>query len=140
MNRKIHSPSRSVGFLWSMLLLYALARGCQVYADRLPVLMIVILHVVPPALFAVVHGSVTFGHRGMAVFSAICLGVGSCAELLSLRTGFPFGTYHFTAVMGPACILTACAVVSLSIMTPLAGLAFARAATPKRDGIRWAAQ
>jgi putative membrane protein len=78
-----------------------LARGCQVYADRLPILMIVIMHVVPPAMFAVVHGSVAFGRRGMAVFSATCLGVGSCAELLSLGTGFPFGNYHFTAVMGP---------------------------------------
>src|SRR5215472_6201417 len=76
-----------------------LARACQVYADRLPILMIVIMHVVPPAMFAVVHGSVAFGRRGMAVFSATSLGVGSCAELLSLRTGFPFGNYHFTAVM-----------------------------------------
>lgn len=101
MNRPIPSPSLTVGFLWSMLGLYLLARVSQVYADRLPVLIIVSLHVVPPALFAVVHGSLTLGRRGMAVFSAICLGIGSCAELFSLRTGFPFGSYHFTSVMGP---------------------------------------
>src|SRR5262249_47270125 len=30
-----------------------------------------------------------------------CLGLGSLAELVSLRSGFPFGNYHFTEVMGP---------------------------------------
>jgi len=88
-------------FVWGTLLVYALARVCQLYADRLPTLLIAVLHVVPPALFALVHGSLLYRWRGIAVFAVFCLGFGTLAELVSLRTGFPFGHYYFTDVMGP---------------------------------------
>lgn len=88
-------------FLWGMLLLYASARVCQLYADRLPALLIVVLHVVPPALFALMHGAVIYRIRGIAAFAGLCLGVGTLAESVSLRTGFPFGRYYFTDLMGP---------------------------------------
>jgi uncharacterized membrane protein len=84
-----------------MLLLYVMARICQVRADRLPTLLIVLLHVVPPALFALAHGSVIYRAKGIAVFAVFCLGFGTLAESVSLRTGFPFGRYYFTDVMGP---------------------------------------
>jgi putative membrane protein len=87
--------------IWGMLLLYAVARLSQLYADRLPTLLIVVLHVIPPAVFALVHGAAAYGRRGSAVFAALCVGIGALAETLSLRTGFPFGRYHFTGVMGP---------------------------------------
>ncbi|HKD09145.1 MAG TPA: carotenoid biosynthesis protein [Bryobacteraceae bacterium] len=87
--------------LWGMLLLYVVARICQLYADQLPTLLIVILHVIPPAAFAIVHGSALYGSRGMSMFAVFCLGFGTLAESLSLRIGFPFGRYHFTDVMGP---------------------------------------
>jgi len=92
---------RRAQFLWAMLLLYGIARICQLYAGRLPTLLIVILHVVPPALFALAHGSVLYGARGISVFAVFCLGFGTLAESVSLRTGFPFGHYYFTDVMGP---------------------------------------
>ncbi len=84
-----------------MLLLYVLARRCQLYADRLPSLPIVVLHVIPLALFAVAHGAVLYQPRGILIFAALCLGFGTLAEIVSLRTGFPFGHYYFTDVMGP---------------------------------------
>ena len=80
---------------------YALARVSQLFADRLPVLLIVILHVVPPAVFALAHGSVMYRVRGTLIFTGCCLGVAAFSESLSLRTGFPFGHYYFTDVMGP---------------------------------------
>ena len=94
--------SRAQAFLlWGLVLLYALAHLCHLYADRLPWLLIIVLHVVPPALFAVVHGSMLYRAKGMAIFSAFCLGLGALAEKVSLRTGFPFGNYVFTDLMGP---------------------------------------
>ena len=87
--------------VWGMLLVYAMARICQVYADRLPTLLIVVLHVIPPAVFALAHGSVLYRPKGIAVFAIFCLGFGTLAESVSLRTGFPFGHYYFTDVMGP---------------------------------------
>lgn len=89
------------GFLWTMLLLYVLARISQLYADKLPSLAIVMLHVVPPALFALLHGSMLYRLKGISVFTVFCLGFGALFESLSLRTGFPFGHYYFTDVMGP---------------------------------------
>ena len=72
--------------LWASLAIYVGARVCQLYANRLPTLLIVILHVVPPAIFAFIHGSILYRFRGMLVFIACCLGVGGLSESLSLRT------------------------------------------------------
>lgn len=82
-------------------MLYVLARICQLYADRLPTLLIVILHVIPPAIFAIIHGSILYRLKGISIFAAFCLGFGGLAESISLRTGFPFGRYYFTDAMGP---------------------------------------
>jgi len=84
-----------------MLLVYALARVSRLYADRIPALLIVVLHVVPPALFALAHGSVLYRRKGILIFAALCVGCGTLAESIGLRTGFPFGHYYFTSVMGP---------------------------------------
>lgn len=84
-----------------LLVLYAVARLLQIFPTRVPTLLIVVLHVVPPALFALLHGRRLYGTRGILVFTALCLAVGSFFELLSLRTGFPFGHDSFTSIMGP---------------------------------------
>jgi uncharacterized membrane protein len=87
--------------LWLALLLYLQARICQLFADQLSSLLIVVLHVVPPAAFALVHGSIVYRPKGILLFAVTCLSVGVASESLSLRTGFPFGHYYFTDVMGP---------------------------------------
>ncbi|HEX7158104.1 MAG TPA: carotenoid biosynthesis protein [Edaphobacter sp.] len=87
--------------LWAALAVYVLARLCQLYADKLPTLLIVLLHVIPPATFALVHGRLLYRWKGILAFTACCLGFGAFFESLSLRTGFPFGHYYFTGVMGP---------------------------------------
>jgi uncharacterized membrane protein len=87
--------------LWAMLLLYSLGRVMQMFPETFSVLPIVLLQVVPPAIFALVHGSILYRVRGMAAFTLFCLGAGAACESLSLRTGFPFGHYFFTGFMGP---------------------------------------
>jgi len=87
--------------LVALLAVYAGARVLQVFPTRVPTLSIVVLHVVPPAVFAWIHGARAWGRRGMVVFTAVCLGVASFFEILGLRTGFPYGHYFFTGVMGP---------------------------------------
>jgi putative membrane protein len=42
-----------------------------------------------------------YGLRGIVAFMAICLVVGNAFENLSILTGFPFGHYYFTGLMGP---------------------------------------
>jgi uncharacterized membrane protein len=87
--------------LWTSLLLYAVGRVCQLYPEKILVLLIVILQVAPPAIFALVHGSILYRGKGMLAFTGFCLGVGATCERLSLSTGFPFGHYYFTSFMGP---------------------------------------
>jgi uncharacterized membrane protein len=87
--------------LWTTLLLYAQSRICQQYPDKISIQWIVFMQVVPLAVFALIHGSILYGARGMAAFTAFCLGIGAVCESLSLRTGFPFGHYAFTSLMGP---------------------------------------
>lgn len=84
--------------LWAI---YAVARVLQAFPTKVPTLLIVVLHVVPVAAFALVHGWRAWGARLTLIFVGLCLAVACGFECLSLRTGFPFGHYSFTAVMGP---------------------------------------
>ena len=89
--------------LWlvTLLLLYVIGRILQPFAGRVPNLIIVVFHVVPPALFALIHGARIYRLRGILVFISLCLGVATFFESVSLRTGFPFGHDRFTDLMGP---------------------------------------
>jgi uncharacterized membrane protein len=90
--------------LWSFLAIYAIARALQVFPGRVPMLAVVALHVIPPALFALFHGAVRYSLRGMIVFFVICLIVGGVVENLGVLSGIPFGHYYFTSLMGPKII------------------------------------
>jgi putative membrane protein len=86
---------------WSLLTLYILARILQVYPFGLPMLAIVALHVLPPAIFALIHGARTYGWRGILTFTALAIVIGNVLENVGVLTGFPYGRYYFTGVMGP---------------------------------------
>jgi hypothetical protein len=60
--------------LWILLLLYFVARVLQLLAGTVPNFLIVGLHVVPPALFALIHGARLYGWRGILVLAVLCLG------------------------------------------------------------------
>jgi uncharacterized membrane protein len=87
--------------IWLMLGAYAIARVLQVWPGRVPMLGVVLLHVLPPAIFALLHGRVRYGWRGICVFFGICVVVGNIFENVGVLTGFPFGHYFFTNLMGP---------------------------------------
>jgi putative membrane protein len=87
--------------LWWLLAVYAAARVLQAYPSRFSMVLIVALHVLPPLAFALIHGAKSYGPRSILMFVLICFIVGNTTENLSILTGFPFGHYHFTDVMGP---------------------------------------
>ena len=93
--------NRSRLWLSTLLLLYLIGRILQLFAGRVPNLIIVVFHVIPPALFAAIHGARIYRLRGILVFAGLCLGVATFFESASLRTGFPFGHDRFTDLMGP---------------------------------------
>jgi uncharacterized membrane protein len=87
--------------LWVLVTSYLGARVLQIFPDRVPLLVIVSWHVILLALFALIHGALIYRIRGIVAFFALCLLIGNFFENLSIRTGFPFGHYHFTEVTGP---------------------------------------
>ena len=86
---------------WVLIALYAAARFLQVFPGRVPMTVVVALHVFPPAIFALLHGAKYYGWRGIGTFIALIVVVGNAFENVGVRTGFPFGRYYFTDLMGP---------------------------------------
>jgi uncharacterized membrane protein len=111
----------------ALLFSYVVGRMLQLFAAKVPSLLIVALHVIPPMLFAAVHGARIYRSRGVIVFTTLCITVGACFEILSLRTGFPFGHYEFTGLMGPAVfglpIMLALAYIGMGYLSWVLGLA-----------------
>jgi uncharacterized membrane protein len=54
-----------------------------------------------PLAFALLHGAIRYGVGGIIVFLVLCLGVSNIYENVGVLTGFPFGRYHYTDVLGP---------------------------------------
>ena len=93
--------TRTSFVLWALLMLYAFARVLQVFPGQVPLVAVVALHVLPPIVFALIHGAMFYRTRGILIFFAICLVVGNIFENVGVRTGFPYGSYYFTDLMGP---------------------------------------
>jgi putative membrane protein len=87
--------------LWSLIALYAAARFLPLVADKVPVSAIAALHIVPPLLFAFLHGAALLDRRTILTFFLLFLVVGNVIENLGVMTGFPFGHYYFTDCLGP---------------------------------------
>lgn len=121
-----------------LLFSYLVGRILQLFAGQVPSVLIVVLHVIPPLLFAYIHGARIYRSRGIMVFIVLCAGVGASFELLSLRTGFPFGHYRFTELMGPAMfglpIMLALAYVGMGYLSWVLGLAMLQLQNQKLSG------
>ena len=110
----VRNSSETDRTFWVLLISYAAARFFQDFPGRVPMSVVVALHVFPPAIFAMVHGAKHYGWRGILTFLALILVVGNVFENVGVRTGFPFGHYYFTDLMGP----------KLSVVPIMLGLAY----------------
>jgi putative membrane protein len=54
-----------------------------------------------PLVFALVHGAVNYRFRDVLVFVGVTFVVSNAFENLSILTGFPFGDYYYTDILGP---------------------------------------
>src|SRR5437867_1822402 len=68
-------------------------------------LVLSIIFVVVSTAFLIIHGRLTYGWRGLLVFSALTLFISNAMENLSILTGFPFGHYHYSSNLGPKLFL-----------------------------------
>src|SRR2546423_5859089 len=81
--------------------LFEVARVLQILPGKLPVAGVIALHVLPLLVFALIHGAMFYGRRGVLIFFLISFIVGNLFENLGVATGFPFGRYYYTDMMGP---------------------------------------
>jgi uncharacterized membrane protein len=88
--------------LWILAGAYAVALIANIsFGLSIPIALVLLLSVA----FALVHGAVRYGWRGIAAFIVICLVVSNILENTSILTGFPFGHYHYTDSLGPKLFL-----------------------------------
>ena len=64
-----------------------------------------VIFVFVSAAFLVLHGTLSYGWRGVLIFSALALVISNAMENLSIVTGFPFGHYHYSSTLGPKLFL-----------------------------------
>jgi putative membrane protein len=96
------TSKRTTAILWTLAAAYAAALiGNIVLGLRIPIAVVLSISVV----FALIHGAVRYGWRGIAAFIVLCLVVSNILENTSILTGFPFGHYHYTDVLGPKLFL-----------------------------------
>src|SRR2546425_8247274 len=88
--------------LWTLATVYAVATLANtLFSLSIPGSLLLLVSVA----FALLHGAVHYRWSGMVTFIVICLVVSNILENTSILTGFPFGHYHYTDVLGPKLFL-----------------------------------
>jgi uncharacterized membrane protein len=85
-------PSRRARTLWILTALVLSGFATTMFVPGLGMLLLML-----QLGFLGLHGTWRYGGRAIAVFVAAGLVVSNLLENLSIRTGFPFGHYHYTA-------------------------------------------
>ncbi len=88
--------------LWVLAAAYAAALVANILLGlSIPIAVVLLISVA----FALIHGATRYGWSGIAAFIVVCLVVSNILENTSILTGFPFGHYHYTDVLGPKLFL-----------------------------------
>jgi uncharacterized membrane protein len=85
-------------FLWILVALFAIGTIAGLLSSSL---VFTVLNLAILVAFVLLHGALRYGAQGIAAFAVICLTVSNLFENLGVATGFPFGPYHYTDVLGP---------------------------------------
>jgi len=92
--------------LWLIVALFAIFNVVSsVVPSLVPAGLIGIVNTLLLVGFALLHGGTLYGVKGIAVFALVCLITSNIFENTSIITGFPFGHYHYTAILGPKLFL-----------------------------------
>src|SRR5437588_9425464 len=92
--------------LWTLVLLnVVLTLVNAVFPNHLPVPILIVVTIVVPLAFALLHGAQRYTWGGILTFLVLCLVVSNLLENTSILTGFPFGHYYYTGGLGPKLFL-----------------------------------
>jgi putative membrane protein len=91
---------------WVLIAVYFIITLLRSFVPNLlPVALLSALVTFLPLVFFFVHGSLSYRLRDLLVFAAVTLVVSNIFENMSVLTGFPFGHYVYTEVLGPKLFL-----------------------------------
>src|SRR5712691_10922055 len=92
--------------LWTLVVIsVVLTQVNAVFPKHIPVPLLIPLLIVVPLAFALLHGAVRYQWSGILTFLVLCLVVSNVLENSSILTGFPFGHYYYTSLLGPKLFL-----------------------------------
>ena len=92
--------------LWTLVLIYVVVTLVNaLFPNRIPIPILIPILVLVPVAFALLHGAQRYGWTGIIIFLIICLVVSNLLENISILTGFPFGHYYYTDLLGPKLFL-----------------------------------
>jgi uncharacterized membrane protein len=89
-------------FRWFLIAIFFIVNILLIFTYKNPNLLAVDSFLVTAFLFiiAVLHGTERYGKKNIMIFFLITLAVSFFFENLSIRTGFPFGFYHYSPSLG----------------------------------------
>jgi len=95
--------TRSISLLlWALVLInVVLTLVNVVFPGNIPIAILILM----PLPFVLLHGALRYKWSGIITFVVISLVVSNVLENSSILTGFPFGHYHYTDLLGPKLFL-----------------------------------
>lgn len=89
-------------FRWSIIVIFLIVNILLIFTYKNPNLLAIDSFLVTAFLFiiAIFHGAERYGKKNIVLFFIITLLVSFFFENLSIRTGFPFGFYHYSPTLG----------------------------------------
>ena len=93
---------RATTSMWAVTVVFLLVVGL---ADLLPQTTYYALSTVIQLALVLAHAVPRYGWRGILVYFALAIVISNVLENLSIKTGFPFGWYHYTDLLGPKLFL-----------------------------------
>src|SRR3989441_899442 len=92
--------------LWTLVVIdVVLTLVNAVLPNQIPVAILLPSLVFLPFAFALIHGAKRYTWGGILTFLVICLVISNLLENTSILTGFPFGHYYYTDLLGPKLFL-----------------------------------
>ncbi|ANS74436.1 hypothetical protein AWM70_07450 [Paenibacillus yonginensis] len=83
------------GFIALLLIITVVKYMMPTSGTDISIMEIILFPIIP--VLAFVHGTKRYGLKNMTLFFVLTWVVSNFFETLSIRTGFPFGNYHYTA-------------------------------------------
>src|SRR5438477_612096 len=84
---RMHETGRGATvFLWTMVAIYGVARLLQLCTNRIPMLVVLGMHILPALAFALVHGGLRYRLRNTVSFILLFLFIGSLIENVGVAT------------------------------------------------------